>query len=478
MSEYIPPFARDIRFLFLKYLELNTTSLQSFKQLWKNLKFSHIHEGRSEEVNYENYIQEVYCTCLGYLMFSPTISDELMEHRKEQLEEEELTEEEINKLFEFQIRISVIYTLYYLYTTQPKDEKKVQIKISIELFYEILKLREEFKNKDLIEPYIIINKLKEMNAFEYCALIYIDPLMSSLTIPKNLSDETNIDEELIEEAIKSNIDIDFNEIDRIEHLYCENKEKLISILKQEDNNSLERGLSLVKPTLVEEMKELIEKKNNEEKISQFLDKYENDPNGSLLIKKRRRKKRGKKKVEERTKRIHTTKKPPSKVSLEVSKSVNEFITSNALQNFNEEEKKEEEKKKKRKKNDKEETTSTTKKKKKKTSKESKEGEESNKSTTSKKKKTSSKEGEDQQESKSTKKKKKKKENTEEESVKKKKKKTTEKSSKKKKNSQPSSSIDETTVIVEAPRMAEIDTITTNNETHLLPIITADSTIEK
>lgn len=63
-----PPFAQDIRTLIRSYVALNTFGLKEFKELWKSLKFSRIHEGKTDDANPQEYLQELFSTCLGYLI--------------------------------------------------------------------------------------------------------------------------------------------------------------------------------------------------------------------------------------------------------------------------------------------------------------------------------------------------------------------------------------------------------------------------
>ncbi|KAF0977191.1 hypothetical protein FDP41_003844 [Naegleria fowleri] len=346
LASMIPPFARDVRLILNKFVELNTTSLREFKTLWMSLKFSYIHEGRPDEVNYETYIQEVYTTCIGYLMFSqekPSNQTNNSDHNYEGTSSTELS-------MNFRCRIGVIYLLYYLYCTQPKrkigafPQKRVQIKISIEAFKEMLKLLQEFIKKDLTEPFIVWHRLKSLSAFEYCAMVYVDPLMSSLRNPyDNVEEEMLTDERANIAKTNHTPNIDYNALKTIDDSYQSVKNDIISATERARDNithqynpvvgtiSVKHALSLTKPNFVEDLKNAASEiaLNPEQKITQFLDKYENDPAGSSLIKKRRRKKRVvKKKEEEQIRPRPSTKKTPSKASLEVSRSVNDFITSN------------------------------------------------------------------------------------------------------------------------------------------------------
>lgn len=108
------PYAKDIRNLLLQYLEVSvflqdihvhqrsTLSFADFKEEWKSQKFSLIHNGKPDDVNGKVFIQELFTTCLGYLLLNNP----------------------------FNLRVAVLYTLYCLYETQP-HKPKVKINVSI-----------------------------------------------------------------------------------------------------------------------------------------------------------------------------------------------------------------------------------------------------------------------------------------------------------------------------------------------------------
>jgi hypothetical protein len=65
-----PPFAKDIRNFVQTILDANETvpSYTLFKERWKEARFSRIHEAKSDDVTAAEFIQELYCCCLGYLV--------------------------------------------------------------------------------------------------------------------------------------------------------------------------------------------------------------------------------------------------------------------------------------------------------------------------------------------------------------------------------------------------------------------------
>ena len=339
----VPPFSRDIRLILNKYIDLNTVSLRDFKILWKSLKFSYIHEGRPDEVNYETYIQEVFTTCIGYLIFN----QETKLSQKE-IEDLNLSDQDTDYYpLNFRIRVGVIYLLYFLYCTQPKTiqsashkQKPVQIKISIDAFKELVNMMEQFIEKDLTEPYIVLSRLRSLSAFEYCAMTYVDPVMSSLKDPNDNLEEELVSDEVAKIATTSHIPkLAMEELKQVAVDYQTVKEDIVKGIERSSDNithqhtvigqiSVAKSLGLCKSEFVDELKSQSNSLvvTDELKITQFLDKWENDPSGSSLIKKKRRKKRVKKKDDDTPKVVNqTTKKPPSKVSIEVSKAVNDYI---------------------------------------------------------------------------------------------------------------------------------------------------------
>lgn len=150
-----PPYAKDIRNLLLDYVVKKTGSFTEFKEVWKKHSFSLIFEGRPDEVDSKLYIQELYNTCLGYLLFNNP----------------------------HELRSAIIYMLYLLYHTQPLNPK-CKINTSLELYEEICKIQVYFRDNKNIEGFQILQNLKKELAFNFTASVRIDPLLSSLVAPQ------------------------------------------------------------------------------------------------------------------------------------------------------------------------------------------------------------------------------------------------------------------------------------------------------
>lgn len=172
-----PPYAKDLRNLLADFLLVSkfqaknkkkSFSFQEFKGVWKTKSFSLIFDGKPEEVDYKLYTQELYTTCLGYLLFNNP-----------------------NEL-----RVGIVYTLYLLYHSQTSNQK-VKINISIELYEELCKIEVYSRENKLGECYQIIQSLKQQKCLNFTASVRIDPLLSSLVAPKETSSQ--IPKEIIEE---------------------------------------------------------------------------------------------------------------------------------------------------------------------------------------------------------------------------------------------------------------------------------------
>jgi hypothetical protein len=97
-----PPYAEDIRDLLLSYLEKESYTFEDFKTVWKEKTFSLIFDAKPDDVDHLIFVQELYSTCLGYLLYQ----------------------------HEQHLKVAIIYILYLLYNTQPY-ESKIKINVSI-----------------------------------------------------------------------------------------------------------------------------------------------------------------------------------------------------------------------------------------------------------------------------------------------------------------------------------------------------------
>lgn len=53
-----------------------------------------------------------------------------------------------------------------------------------EVFQELIKMRGEVKQTGVVDAYNILNRLGNVNAFSYCAVVKIDAMLSSLNTPQ------------------------------------------------------------------------------------------------------------------------------------------------------------------------------------------------------------------------------------------------------------------------------------------------------
>jgi hypothetical protein len=72
--------------------------------------------------------------------------------------------------------------LYFLYETQT-SKPKTKINITIELFEQVLQLREHAYTRQIYELYAVLNKLNQLDAFSYVAHVRIDPIISNFAPP-------------------------------------------------------------------------------------------------------------------------------------------------------------------------------------------------------------------------------------------------------------------------------------------------------
>jgi len=140
---YIPAtYTVDIKNLLGAFQQRNTLSYKVFKNIWKEMNFSLIHQGKREELDAHEFLQTLYVTVLGYFFLNQPLN----------------------------IRVALLYTLYLLYETQPHTTR-VKIAINIPVWQELLKLYEEIKEHKIIPAYQIFRKMKLGNNFSYSAIL-------------------------------------------------------------------------------------------------------------------------------------------------------------------------------------------------------------------------------------------------------------------------------------------------------------------
>lgn len=218
---FCPPYAKDIKTLLSNYLKHeNCFSIKTFKEEWKKLKFSLIHQGKPEDVSGKIYLQELYCTCLGYLLLTDNL----------------------------QLKVAVIYTLYFLYETQPLKPKE-KISITVELFKELFSLRQTSKDRLLVDTFQVLNALREHSAFCFSAVVKIDPILSNLD--SNLNGKFQF-KPLEDEIINSR---NYDQLFELEPDICESYMQLKSQIFNSVSNPtiLQSALSILNPNFIDEI---------------------------------------------------------------------------------------------------------------------------------------------------------------------------------------------------------------------------------
>lgn len=217
-----PPYAKDIRKLLTLFLSKQSLSFQDFKNCWKELGFTLIFEGTPEEVDYKVFVHELFYVCLGYLA---------------------------RPLNPMNLRIGVIYALYLLYFTQP-SLPKIKIPVTLELYEEITKMETYAHRENLKELYHVIKRLKEDNCLSYSAFVIIDPHLSSLEPPTDVSFEMpkEIDFQSVKKVVDTMEDLNVRrELYETEKKKYKNMSGLDSLgLAIIDSNAFDRDLNEIR----------------------------------------------------------------------------------------------------------------------------------------------------------------------------------------------------------------------------------------
>jgi len=128
----------DIKNLLTQFQQRKEFSFAKFKEVWREMKFTLIHEGQREDQEQKDYMKALYTTTLAYLPAYRSIY----------------------------IKIGVLYTLYLLYETQRTQVKdRTKIIVSLALWEELLSLNNVIKEHKLADAYQIFIKLKKKMLF-------------------------------------------------------------------------------------------------------------------------------------------------------------------------------------------------------------------------------------------------------------------------------------------------------------------------
>lgn len=134
-----PGYVRDIQALVEAYgKDENAHSFSHFRELWKSLTFTFIHEGRPKEIGPLHYTQVLYATALDYLNGSKGLSYQL----------------------------GGLYTIYTLYKTQP-CRPEVLIYLSKANVLQMLELLQRITEHQLEDAFHVVLSLVQSKAFVY-----------------------------------------------------------------------------------------------------------------------------------------------------------------------------------------------------------------------------------------------------------------------------------------------------------------------
>lgn len=173
---------QDIRSLFLLYISLNTTSLETFRDLWYERGFSLIHYICTQRDSKDLFLEYIYSVILSYFLVSPTSCG----------------------------RAGVVYALYLLRESEPLKGSISQTHIPIPIINTVMynELKESyqvFSTEGLIEPLLVLRYLFKNDAFGYIqnrsTLFDIEDsgsdLSQNLLSPTTLDDPRYFDDNLL-----------------------------------------------------------------------------------------------------------------------------------------------------------------------------------------------------------------------------------------------------------------------------------------
>eukprot|EP01098_Paradermamoeba_levis_P004669 TRINITY_DN1988_c0_g1_i6.p1 TRINITY_DN1988_c0_g1~~TRINITY_DN1988_c0_g1_i6.p1 ORF type:complete len:255 (-),score=74.81 TRINITY_DN1988_c0_g1_i6:425-1123(-) len=212
-------------------------TFQDFKQLWKQRKFSLIHQAKYPELEEREFVSTLFTSTLSFLTSSHTL----------------------------QLKLGVMYCLYLLYETQ-LVEPKVNIKVSMYLWLEFLKLYENIKQNLILDAYQIFRKMKREKFFCFTCFIRLVPQSS----PGNLSTLEEIKSEMLNrEGTLLRAVADVDSIETIQILYNVAKSQALGeslTLSQEISNANpehQSVVNIINQNLISEMRQLITEFENE-----------------------------------------------------------------------------------------------------------------------------------------------------------------------------------------------------------------------
>ncbi|KAJ4456914.1 putative snRNA-activating protein complex subunit 1 [Paratrimastix pyriformis] len=136
-------FEEDLQELITTFGKTGVLTFPSFRAVWKEMNFTEIFTARPEDMEEEDYIQELYKTLLGFLYVSQG---------------------------QTYVRLGVVFALYLLYQT--KRHPKVRIKVDPRAMRELLRVQEELVQYQLVDGYRALHQLRVAER----AFMYVVPM--------------------------------------------------------------------------------------------------------------------------------------------------------------------------------------------------------------------------------------------------------------------------------------------------------------
>lgn len=134
-----PGYVRDVQSLVEAYgKDESAQSFSEFRELWKSLSFTFIHQGRPKEIDPRNYTQMLYATALEFLSGSKPLS----------------------------VRLGALYALYTLYKTQDCRPETL-IYLSKANIAHVVELLRQIKERQLGDAFHVMHTLVQSNLFVY-----------------------------------------------------------------------------------------------------------------------------------------------------------------------------------------------------------------------------------------------------------------------------------------------------------------------
>ncbi|KAA6369580.1 MAG: putative Tubulin gamma-2 chain, partial [Streblomastix strix] len=139
-----PGYLEDCRNLIILFGQKGDFSFAAFRAVWVDMKFTNIHEAKAEDVEDDDFLQELYRIFIDFLFIQNQPS---------------------------YVRVGAIFGLYALYNSRKKD--KIKIKIDDAVMFELQKIQQEFIQSQYIDAFFALREMRVVQrAFAYTALMF------------------------------------------------------------------------------------------------------------------------------------------------------------------------------------------------------------------------------------------------------------------------------------------------------------------